>query len=108
MPARIACEYGPMAVGASGLETACFMPIRGLLGGLDDLARAQAARADADALDAAVDHRADRLEIRLEPPRAHVVRVAVLPADDRTLPADFTALRHKQYALSTHEDKPQV
>ena len=38
--------------------------------------------------------RADRLQVRLEPPRAHVVRVADLPADDRRLPADFTTLGH--------------
>ena len=55
------------------------------LGGLDDLVRAQAARADAQALDAAVDHRADALEVRLEPPRRHVVRVADIAADDRAL-----------------------
>src|SRR5437867_4534734 len=64
------------------------------LRGLGDFAASQTARADADALDATVDHRADELQVRLEPARAHVVRVAVLPADDRTLAADFTSLRH--------------
>ena len=52
-PARTAGEYGPIAFGASGLETACF--IAALLGGLDDLVRAQAAGADPHPLDAAVD-----------------------------------------------------
>jgi len=42
-----------------------------------------------------VDDRPNRLQIRLEPARAHVVRVAVLPADDGTLSAHFTSLRHK-------------
>ena len=52
-------------------------------GGFDDLVRPQTAGADADPLDAAVDHRPHGLKVRLEPPRAHVVRVAELPADDR-------------------------
>jgi len=46
------------------------------------------------ALKAAVDQRAHQLQIRFEAARAHVVRVAVLTPDDRTLPADFTSLGH--------------
>ncbi len=60
----------------------------------DHFAGAEAARADAHAFVAAVDDRLDRLQIRLEPPRAHVVRVAVLPAHNRTLSAKFTSLGH--------------
>ena len=61
---------------------------------LDDFSRTDAARADANALHAAVDHRPDPLKVRLEAARADVVRVAHLPADDGTLSADFAALRH--------------
>src|SRR5258708_9574665 len=93
-PALIAWEYGPIAAGAFGVETA-WRTLRGL----DDLAGPQAARADAHPLDAAVDHRADALKVRLEPARAHVVRVADVPPDDRALSADFAALRHDVYSL---------
>ena len=62
-----------MAAGAADVETASRIvridPSTGL-GRLDDLARAEAARADAQPLDAAVDERADALEVRLEPARA--------------------------------------
>src|SRR5207237_10617925 len=61
---------------------------------LRHLARTQAARADADAFDAAVDHRAHPLKIRLEPPRAHVVRVAHLAADDGRFSTDLTLFGH--------------
>src|SRR5262249_11539241 len=81
-----------MALGAPGLEMLCFIAARS--GGLGHLATAQAARADANPADAAVDHRLDGLQIRLEPPRAHVVRVAVLPAGGPRLSAHFTLLRH--------------
>ena len=56
--------------------------------------RAQAAGADPDTLNATVDHRPDRLQVGFEPPRAHVVRVAMLPADNRPLSTEFTSLRH--------------
>ena len=59
--------------------------------------RAQAARADADPLDAAVDHRPHHLKVRLEPPRADVVRMTVLPADDRALSTNFTSLGHAAF-----------
>ena len=52
-----------MAWGAWEVETACRMGS----GGLDDLVRPDAARADAQALDAAVHERADPLQVRLEP-----------------------------------------
>src|SRR5688572_30816786 len=83
-----------MAAGADGVETASRMCGVFTSGGLDDLARAQAARADAEALDAAVDHRADPLQVRLEPAGSHVVRVADVAADHRALVTDFAALRH--------------
>ena len=78
--------------GARELETACFT--LHVLGGFDDLIRAQTPRAHADPLDAAVDHGPHGLKVRLEPARADVVRVAVLPADDGTLPANLAFLRH--------------
>src|SRR5262249_26904513 len=45
-----------------------------------------------------VHDRPDDLKVRLEAPWAHVVRVAVLTAHDRTLPADFTLFGHIQNA----------
>jgi hypothetical protein len=57
---------------------------------------AQASRADANPPDATVDHRLDELKVRLESPRAHVVGVAVLPADHWTLPAHLTSLSHSR------------
>ena len=63
-------------------------------GGLDDLVRPQAARTDADPLDAAADDRADQLKIGLESPCAHVMRMADLASDYRSLAADFTTFSH--------------
>src|SRR5512137_2395182 len=79
-----------MAAGAACVETACGIRLRRL----DNLAGAQAPRAHSHPLGAAVDRRAHRLEVRLEPPRGHVVRVADVVARHRTLAADFTPLRH--------------
>ena len=90
-----------MAFGASGLETACFIGYArvvlrsGVLSRFDDFLGSQATRADANPLVAAIDDRTDRLQIGHEPPCAHVVRMTVLPSDNRTLPAHFTSLRHK-------------
>ena len=64
------------------------------LRGFDDLIRTETAGADLDPLDAAVDHRPNDLQIRFEPTRTHIIRVAMLTADDRTLPAHFTSFRH--------------
>src|SRR5688500_919260 len=93
-----------MAAGAAGVETASrvidstdFDGCRRLstaLRGLDDLARAQAARADAQPLNPAVHERAHALEVRLEPPGRHVMRVTDVPSHDRTLTADFTTFGH--------------
>src|SRR3954466_4556036 len=104
LPALMAWEYGPIAAGAAGLVTAsritgfaiCHLAfgIRHVLRRLDDLARAQAARADAHALDAAVDHRPDPLKVRLEPPRGGVGGVTDVPPDDRALITNFATLRH--------------
>src|SRR5450759_223947 len=89
-PARMAWEYGPMAAGAAWVETAC--GIRS--GSLYDLAGTQAPSAHAQPLGSAVDRRTDRLEVRLEPPSGHVVRVADIVPRDGPLAADFTPLRH--------------
>src|SRR5206468_8056429 len=58
------------------------------------LAGPHAPRADADPLHAAADDRPNRLQVRLEPPRAHVVSVADLTAHHRALPAHFALFRH--------------
>src|SRR5690349_23599629 len=65
-----------------------------LSGRFRDFARPQAPRADAKAADAAVDQRADALEIRLEAPSSDVVGVADDAPDYRRLAAHFTLLRH--------------
>ena len=80
-----------MAFGADGVVTACRT-----LGGLDDLAGLETARADAQAPDPAVDQRPDALEVGFEPPRRHIVRVADISPDDRALSAEFAAFRHKR------------
>src|SRR5260221_11348131 len=90
-----------MAAGAKGVEMACrigLLPWRPAsdvrLCGFDDLARTQAPRADPEAADAAVHHRADPLQVRLEPAGGHVVRVAEGLGEDRALVAHSDALRH--------------
>ena len=83
-----------MAAGAAVVETASRSVAIERLGRLDDLARLQAARADPQPLDAAVDERAHPLQVRLEPPGCHVMRVADVPSHDRTLIADFTTFCH--------------
>ena len=65
-----------------------------LLRGLDDPARSQAARADAHAADAAVDHRANALQVGLEAPGPDVVGVADDAPDHGRLAAHFTLFRH--------------
>src|SRR5262245_7145241 len=88
-PARIAWEYGPSAFGAESVETA-----ESTSGGLDDFVRTQAPGADADAAHAAVNHRADKLQVRLESARTHVMSVADDASHDRLLPANITTLGH--------------
>src|SRR5581483_5761398 len=61
---------------------------------LDDLAAAQAARADAYPLGPAVDDCPHRDEIRQPAALGHVVRMTDLVAHDRSLPAHVTALGH--------------
>src|SRR6185436_8645843 len=92
LPARTACEYGPAGFGACGVETGVFTT--DALRRLDDFVRSQAARADANALDAAVDQGPHGLQVRLEPPRTDVVRVAVVTSHDRTLSANLATLSH--------------
>ena len=61
---------------------------------LDDLAGLQAARADAHPLRPSLDHGAQRDQIRKPPPLGHIVGVADLVTDGRTLPTDITASSH--------------
>ena len=65
------------------------------LGGFHDFLRAETSRADANPLDAAVNRRPDGLKVRLEPPRAHIVRMADLPTHHRSLPANLATLGHQ-------------
>jgi hypothetical protein len=62
--------------------------------GFDHFLGSQTPRADADAFDPAVDDRSNCLQIRLEPPRAHIMRVADLPAHHGTFSANLTPLGH--------------
>ncbi len=78
-----------MAFGADTVDTACRTS-----GGLDDLAGLQAARADTQAADATVHHRAYALKVRFEPTRRHIVRVAHISPDNRAFSAEFAAFRH--------------
>jgi hypothetical protein len=64
------------------------------LSGFDHLLGPEAPGADANALDAPVDDRPNGLEVRFEPSRADIVRVADLPSHDGTLSANFTPLGH--------------
>jgi len=99
LPARMAGEYAPIALGASGEETTLRVTATTLSGGLGYLARAQAARADPNAPHRTVDERLHRLQVRLEPPRTDVVGVGNRPADLRPLVTDFTALGHNSLNL---------
>src|SRR3954469_15957564 len=92
-----------MAFGAFGLATAILATER--LGRLDDLVRAQATRAHANALDAPVDHRANLLKVWLEATRTDVMRMTHLPAHDRRLPANCTLLRHDSSVLPRQNHK---
>src|SRR5204862_4581059 len=122
-------EYGPIAVGASGLargvllisskpgidvqrrnrrtrrtERSCsavsassaliVVWLTRPSGSFDNLVGPQTPRADADASDAAIDHGAHRLQVRLESTRTDVVCVTVPPADDRALSTHFTCPGH--------------
>ena len=63
-------------------------------GGLGDLVGPDAPGADPDATNAAADHRADGLQIWLEPASGNVIRVTVDPAVDRFLAANFALFGH--------------
>src|SRR5687768_16261227 len=71
-----------------------------LLGGpladrrLHDLAAAQAAGADPDVLDTAVDERTHALEVGLPGARRHIMRVSDIAAENGRLAAGFTLLGH--------------
>ena len=69
-------------------------PAARTLGGLDDAIRTQAARADAQSTNTAIDHRPDPLQIRFEPTGSHVMCVADVATDHWSFSANFTALRH--------------
>src|SRR5512137_693986 len=92
LPARTPWEYGPIACGASFVLIAVRMEAPS--GGLDDLARAEAARAHPHVLRAAVHLHLHALKVRLEAAGRHVVRVADLAAHDRALVANLTAFGH--------------
>ena len=85
------------------------------LGGLDDLLRADAAGADANALRGAVHDRAHGLQVRFEAARADIVGVGHRSSNHRALVADFTASRHDRNTfqgrhglVSSERDKLQA
>jgi hypothetical protein len=78
-----------MAAGAADVATAWRTS-----GSLDDLTRTQTPRAHAQAANATVHHRADALQIRFETARRDIVRVADIPADDRSFSAKFATFCH--------------
>lgn len=81
------------SLAAEGLPTSS---IRGFFLGFDDLARFDAAGADANAFLSAADLCLDRLEIDVPAAAAHVVGVGDFVAELRTLTADFADLSHNQ------------
>src|SRR5207247_8585282 len=68
-------------------------------GSFDNLVGPQTPRADENASDAAIDHGAHRLQVRLESTRTDVVCVTVLAADDRALSTHFTCPGHSSMFL---------
>lgn len=70
------------------------------LGRLGDLVGPDAARADPQPADAAVDESSHPLQVRFEPAGADIVGVADDPADDRDLAADFAVLGHDECLCS--------
>src|SRR5688572_17594853 len=91
-PAMMAWLYGPIAPGASVVETGASGAA--ILGGLGDLIRPDAPRADPHVAAGPVHDGANPLEVRLEPAGGHVVGVAGLSAHHWLLPAHFTLLCH--------------
>src|SRR6478735_8732049 len=90
----------PAAVTSSFMEEGCRR-----LRGLGDLVRADAARADFDALGAAANDGANHLKVGLEATGAHVVRVGHAAAYHRTFTADFTLHCHCRKLLETGKQK---
>jgi hypothetical protein len=78
-----------------GLERRLSASDEGCLSRFHNFFRAETPRADADPLHAAVNRRPDGLKVRLEPPRAHVVRMADLPTYNRSLAANLATLGHQ-------------
>jgi hypothetical protein len=67
---------------------------------LDDFVGTQAARANADALDTAIDERPHCLKIGLEPACADVVSVTHLTSHNRSLSAEFTTFGHSSTCVN--------
>jgi len=95
---RFAREEGEARPGLlRGLVLGAPLPDRSL----DHLAAAQAAGADPDPAHAAVDHRADPLEVGLPGARRDVVGVADIAAEGRPLAAELALLGHVDSLLAT-------
>ena len=75
------------------------------VGGLDDLAGAQTARADVDPLDAAANDSADPLDIRVPTTLRADVGVADTHAERRLFVADLTYRGHSDSFEKTGEDR---
>ena len=72
--------------------------------GFRHLTRAQAAGAHLDTLVATTDAGPDGLKVGLEPPRADVVRVAMLATHDRGLSTDFAMFGHSWTSKSLNRE----
>jgi hypothetical protein len=69
------------------------------LRGFHDFLGSDAARAHANPLHSAVDHRPHGLKVWFESPRADVMRVAHLPAYNRRLTANLATLCHSVHQI---------
>ena len=83
-----------MAAGASEVWTASRIGRGLLLGRLHNLVGTEAPRADAEAFHAAVHDGLYPLDVSLEPPARHVVRVADVSPERRAFAANVATIGH--------------
>ena len=83
-----------MAAGAPSVSMAVRMTGQAALSRLDDFVRPDAARAHAHAPNAAVDDRADGLDVDLEPAPRHVMSMTDVSSDCRAPTTNLTTLGH--------------
>src|SRR5204863_4414919 len=85
------------------LAIADFIGVGAASGRLGYFVGSQAARADPDAPDAAIDHRSNGLKVGFESSRTDFVRVADLPSHNAGLPTDFTRFGHDHPILRARQ-----